>query len=112
MLAEDLFAAPRRDFTSAILNPPYRKIHSDSTARQRLREIGIETSSLYTAFLALAVRPRRRPGRTRHTTMIRTTMTSAWSTSAGACGSPSSASRATGRQARESLYWNSLRNSG
>jgi len=56
MLAEDLFATPRRDFTSAILNPPYRKIHSDSTARQRLRQIGVETSNLYTAFLALAVR--------------------------------------------------------
>src|SRR2546426_2666460 len=56
MLSEDLFAPRRREFTSAILNPPYRKIHGESIARQRLRSIGIETGNLYTAFLALAVR--------------------------------------------------------
>ena len=44
----------RGEFTSAILNPPYRKIHGESTTRQRLRTIGIETGNLYTAFLALA----------------------------------------------------------
>lgn len=56
MLTGDLFASPRREFTSAILNPPYRKIHSDSSVRHRLREIGVETSNLYTAFLAIVVR--------------------------------------------------------
>jgi adenine-specific DNA-methyltransferase len=56
MLAEDLFASPRREFTSAILNPPYRKIHSDSGARQRLARVGIEAGNLYAAFLALAAR--------------------------------------------------------
>lgn len=43
-------------FTSAILNPPYRKIHTQSPERQRLRRIGIETSNLYTGFLAIATR--------------------------------------------------------
>jgi adenine-specific DNA-methyltransferase len=41
--------------TCAILNPPYRKIQSTSAARQALRRAGIETSNLYTGFLALAI---------------------------------------------------------
>src|SRR5437867_3936215 len=40
-------------FDAAILNPPYRKINSDSDVRQSLRLVGIETSNLYAAFLAL-----------------------------------------------------------
>jgi adenine-specific DNA-methyltransferase len=40
-------------YTHAILNPPYKKIHSDSIHRLSLRNIGIETSNLYTAFLAI-----------------------------------------------------------
>lgn len=57
LLREDLFAEPPRPrFNRAILNPPYRKIHSDSKERLRLRSVGIETSNLYTAFVALAVR--------------------------------------------------------
>ncbi|MCC6446215.1 MAG: Eco57I restriction-modification methylase domain-containing protein [Armatimonadetes bacterium] len=47
-------AAPRA-FTCAILNPPYRKIRADSPARRMLRQIGVETSNLYTAFMAAAV---------------------------------------------------------
>ena len=43
-------------FNSAILNPPYRKLRSDSDARRALSSIGIETTNLYTAFLWLAVR--------------------------------------------------------
>lgn len=42
-------------FTHAILNPPYRKIHSDSEHRRFLRSVGIETVNLYTAFVALTV---------------------------------------------------------
>lgn len=49
---------PLRDrpgkFTHAILNPPYRKINSDSQQRKLLRSCGIETSNLYTAFMALS----------------------------------------------------------
>lgn len=55
MLDGSLFARARRTFDVAILNPPYHKIRSDSDARHALRSIGVETSNLYTAFLALAI---------------------------------------------------------
>ncbi len=42
-------------FTHAILNPPYKKINSQSRHRHLLHSIGIETVNLYTAFLALTV---------------------------------------------------------
>ena len=42
-------------FTHAILNPPYKKIGSDSRHRQACRQIGLETVNLYTAFFALAM---------------------------------------------------------
>jgi tRNA1(Val) A37 N6-methylase TrmN6 len=42
-------------FTHAILNPPYKKIGSNSHYRLLLREAGIETVNLYSAFVALAV---------------------------------------------------------
>ncbi|AUX48561.1 SAM-dependent methyltransferase [Sorangium cellulosum] len=47
---------PHARFTHAILNPPYRKLGAGSAARRALRRAGIETTNLYTAFLALAVR--------------------------------------------------------
>lgn len=43
------------DFTHAILNPPYKKIGSSSSARLLLRSVGIETVNLYSAFVALTV---------------------------------------------------------
>lgn len=43
------------EFDCAILNPPYRKIHSDSDERHLLRTLGVETSNLYTGFLAIAI---------------------------------------------------------
>jgi adenine-specific DNA-methyltransferase len=54
-LANPLFTQELPRYTCAVLNPPYRKIHTESIARQHLRRIGIETSNLYTGFLALAV---------------------------------------------------------
>lgn len=42
-------------FTHAILNPPYKKIGAGSEYRRVLREVGIETVNLYTAFLALTI---------------------------------------------------------
>jgi adenine-specific DNA-methyltransferase len=42
-------------FTHAILNPPYKKIGTDSVYRLACRQIGLETVNLYTAFLALAI---------------------------------------------------------
>jgi adenine-specific DNA-methyltransferase len=51
-----LFYDKPRFFTHAILNPPYKKIASDSEHRRLLRTAGVETSNLYAAFLALAVK--------------------------------------------------------
>jgi adenine-specific DNA-methyltransferase len=48
-----LFTPPKRQFTSAIVNPPYRKVRTDSSTRALLREGGIETSNLYSGFVAL-----------------------------------------------------------
>jgi tRNA1(Val) A37 N6-methylase TrmN6 len=42
-------------FTHAILNPPYKKIHSASRHRSLLRRVGIETVNLYSAFVALTI---------------------------------------------------------
>ena len=53
--ANPLFAAKGARFDTIILNPPYKKIRSDSDTRRLLSGIGIETSNLYSAFLWLAV---------------------------------------------------------
>ena len=55
MLEANLFGQSRKRFNSVILNPPYKKIGADSAHRHLLRRVGIETSNLYTAFLALSV---------------------------------------------------------
>ena len=52
----DLFSRHSSRFNAAILNPPYRKINSNSHSRQLLRAAGIETSNLYAGFLALAIK--------------------------------------------------------
>jgi len=44
-----------RPFSHAILNPPYKKINSNSVHRQLIRRVGIETVNLYSAFVALVV---------------------------------------------------------
>ena len=49
------FEEPLPRFTHCIMNPPYRKIRSDSNHRNWLRQIGIETSNLYSGFLAVAI---------------------------------------------------------
>lgn len=43
-------------FTHAIINPPYKKISSNSEHRAALRQVGIETVNLYSAFLALTIK--------------------------------------------------------
>ena len=53
-LRGDLFA-PQQRISTVILNPPYRKIRSDSAHRILLHEIGVETSNLYAAFLAIVI---------------------------------------------------------
>lgn len=52
----DLFREPQTPFNATILNPPYCKINSNSRMRLLLRSAGIETSNLYTGFLALAAK--------------------------------------------------------
>jgi adenine-specific DNA-methyltransferase len=42
-------------FTHAILNPPYKKISSNSLHRAYLRAAGVETVNLYSGFVALAL---------------------------------------------------------
>ncbi len=49
-------------FEATILNPPYRKIRSDSPERLALRRVAIETSNLYSAFLSLALKMLRPDG--------------------------------------------------
>ena len=55
MLQPSLFPVERRSFNWAILNPPYRKIRSNSEHRRLLRSIGVETSNLYSGFLAIVI---------------------------------------------------------
>jgi adenine-specific DNA-methyltransferase len=56
-IGEAAFVIPMggQRYTHAILNPPYKKISSDSDHRKLLRVAGIETVNLYTAFLGLTI---------------------------------------------------------
>lgn len=57
LLGADMFAQrPAPAFTCAIINPPYRKIRSDSQDRRLLQKLGVETSNAYTGFLAAAIK--------------------------------------------------------
>ena len=57
LLEESLFSAHERPvFTHAILNPPYHKIASSSKTRKLLHSIGIESTNLYAAFMAIIAR--------------------------------------------------------
>lgn len=54
--ADDLFSVKQvTGYTHVILNPPYKKINSNSAHRLALRRVGIETVNLYSAFVALAI---------------------------------------------------------
>ena len=55
-LTNSLFNAHPQNFDAAIVNPPYRKIGTDSAERRSLRQAGIETSNLYAGFVALIQR--------------------------------------------------------
>lgn len=57
-----LFGTSWPAFDAVILNPPYQKMRSDSAERGILRGLGIETSNLYTAFVALSLRAIRAGG--------------------------------------------------
>jgi tRNA1(Val) A37 N6-methylase TrmN6 len=53
--AVKLILSGEERFTHAILNPPYKKIHSASRHRYLLRKVRIETVNLYSAFVALVI---------------------------------------------------------
>ncbi len=53
MVRDELFIRRELSFNAAIVNPPYRKIRSDSSTRLLLRSAGIETGNLYAGFVAL-----------------------------------------------------------
>ncbi len=55
-LAGDLFGKTPPAFDAAIVNPPYCKISSDSSTRRALRSVGLETTNLYSGFIALIQR--------------------------------------------------------
>jgi adenine-specific DNA-methyltransferase len=55
-LSAGLFGSALPPFNVAIANPPYRKINVTSVERLALRSIGVETSNLYTGFIALLQR--------------------------------------------------------
>ena len=54
-LSGNLYAEERPEYTHAILNPPYRKIRSNSEHRIALKRIGIEVVNMYPAFVALSL---------------------------------------------------------
>jgi adenine-specific DNA-methyltransferase len=49
-----LLAPKKQVYDCAILNPPYKKIRTDSPERKRMEAAGLETTNLYTAFLFLS----------------------------------------------------------
>lgn len=51
-----LFAEAALQYDLAIVNPPYRKLAAGSPENAALRELGIESPNLYTAFLSLITR--------------------------------------------------------
>lgn len=56
-LNQDLLSdSSAETFTHILMNPPYKKINSGSLHRQQLRSVGIETTNLYTAFMALSIK--------------------------------------------------------
>jgi len=56
MLSSSLLEkAAKKSFTHVIINPPYKKIRSDSEYRALFKRMGIETGNLYTGFMGIAV---------------------------------------------------------
>jgi adenine-specific DNA-methyltransferase len=54
-LSSGLLNKDSRKYTHCIMNPPYKKIASNSQHRKSLRTAGIETVNLYSGFVALAI---------------------------------------------------------
>lgn len=56
LVENGLFSSESNKYSHCIMNPPYKKINSNSVYRKELRKIGIETSNLYAGFFALAIK--------------------------------------------------------
>jgi len=52
---ESLFAVPGERFTHVILNPPYKKISSQTAMSKMLYSAGLEVANLYAAFVWLSI---------------------------------------------------------
>jgi tRNA1(Val) A37 N6-methylase TrmN6 len=57
-----LFASRKSGYSHIIMNPPYKKIATNSDHRKALQSVGIETVNLYTGFVALALQQLARGG--------------------------------------------------
>ena len=55
-ISQDIYWNIPKKYDIIIMNPPYKKIHSDSIYRHSLRDLGIETVNTYSAFIALAIK--------------------------------------------------------
>jgi len=55
LLSSLLVKTAKKPFTHVIMNPPYKKIRSDSEDRKLFNRIGIETGNLYAGFMSIAV---------------------------------------------------------
>ena len=51
-----ILSGKQPEFTHIILNPPYKKLNSNSKHRFLLKKVGIDTVNLYTAFVALSIK--------------------------------------------------------
>ena len=54
-IAEDMLDGKLPRYTHVIMNPPYKKIHTESKEREAARVLGLETVNLYTAFMGAAI---------------------------------------------------------
>jgi adenine-specific DNA-methyltransferase len=54
--SQDIYWNISKQYDLVIMNPPYKKINSDSIHRNVLRDLGIETVNTYSAFMALAIK--------------------------------------------------------
>ena len=55
-VSQDIYWNISKQYDFVIMNPPYKKILSDSIHRKMLRDVGIETVNTYSAFMALAIK--------------------------------------------------------
>lgn len=55
-VSDDLFALQTSRFDIAILNPPYKKLPTDSIHRRQLERVDLECTNLYAAFVYLSAR--------------------------------------------------------